>query len=168
MKKFLKALLIIEACLIANSAALFLIQRHLDRMQADIQATLHAPTEADSWTVAATSVTATIYHAVPAQCNDDCLHTASMRTIVPETIAEDRILAMERTMMRRLGIAYGDVILVEGTGTMDGLWTVEDTMNRRYAGQDRIDFLVPESIQGGLWRDVTIKVPVCGPLPRML
>lgn len=168
MKKFLKALIIIEALLIANSAALFCIQRHLDKMQADIQATLRAPTEADSWTVAATSVTATIYHAVPAQCNDDYLHTASMRTVVPETIAEDRILAMERTMMRRLGIAYGDVVKVEGAGSMDGLWTVEDTMNKRYAGQDRIDFLVPQSIQGGLWRDVTIKVPVCGPLPRTL
>lgn len=168
MKKFLKALIIIEALLVANSIVLHHIQLRLDRIEAERQAALLARQEAHAWTVAATSVVATIYHAVPEQCNADYLHTASMRTIVPEAIAQDRILAMERTMMRRLGIAYGDIVKVEGAGPMDGLWTVEDTMNKRYTGQDRIDFLVPTTIRRGLWKNVTIKVPSYGPHPRML
>ena len=63
---------------------------------------------------------------------------------------------MERTMMARNGIHYGDTILVKGAGHYDGEWVVEDTMSPRYAGQDRIDFLVPESVRLGRWDKVEI------------
>ena len=117
----------------------------------------HPRTDAPEGTVLISeTTTATVYNAVPAQCGDDFLHTASMFEIDPSKVSDYRILAMERTMMARCGIAYGDQVYVEGAGRYDGLWTVEDTMNRRFAGQDRIDFLVPEETKTGRWKGVRV------------
>lgn len=110
----------------------------------------------DIWQLISETTTATVYNAVPSQCNEDCLHTASMYTIIPGKITEQRILAMERTMMRSFGIAYGDSVLVEGAGRYDGIWQVQDTMNKRFAGQHKIDFLVPNHIRHGKWRNVKV------------
>jgi 3D (Asp-Asp-Asp) domain-containing protein len=63
---------------------------------------------------------------------------------------------MERTMMARHNIHYGDTVLVKGTGVYDGEWIVEDTMHPRYAGQDKIDFLVPTEVRTGKWERVEI------------
>jgi hypothetical protein len=109
-----------------------------------------------SWELISATTTATVYNAVPAQCNEDCLHTASMFTIVPENISSDRILAMERTMMAEFGLRYGDVVLIEGAGSYDGLWQIQDTMNKRFAGQHKIDFLVPDNIRHGKWKNVKV------------
>lgn len=108
------------------------------------------------WTPLCHDATATVYHAVPEQCNDDVRHTASMRTIDPAKAGSYRILAMERTMMAQYGVSYGDTVRIEGTGSMDGLWRVDDTMNRRFAGQHRIDFLVDPSVKAGKWDNVTV------------
>lgn len=112
--------------------------------------------EAPCWELISDRTTATVYNAVPSQCNEDCLHTASMYTIVPENIDKERILAMERTMMAEFDIHYGDTVLVSGTGRYDGLWQVQDTMNKRFAGQHKIDFLVPRHIRHGKWEAVKI------------
>lgn len=109
-----------------------------------------------TWILISTSTTATVYNAVTEQCGSNPTRTASGRKIDKNRIQELRILAMERTMMQRNGIHYGDTVRVEGAGKYDGLWVVEDTMSSRYAGQDRIDFLVPETIRTGLWRNVKI------------
>ena len=47
-------------------------------------------------------------------------------------------------------------MLVKGTGVYDGEWLVVDTMSARYAGQDRVDFLVPEHIKLGRWEGVKV------------
>ena len=112
--------------------------------------------ETPAWELISSSTTATVYNAVPSQCNTDCFHTASMYTIVPERIESERILAMERTMMSQFGIAYGDTVRVEGAGRYDGLWQVQDTMNKRFQGQHKIDFLVPDNIRHGKWHDVKV------------
>ena len=112
--------------------------------------------DAPCWELISDRTTATVYNAVPSQCNEDCLHTASMYTIVPENIEKERILAMERTMMAEFDIHYGDTVLVSGTGRYDGLWQVQDTMNKRFAGQHKIDFLVPQYIRHGKWEAVKI------------
>ena len=114
------------------------------------------PTPEPAWELVSNHTTATVYNAVPGQGNADYLHTASMYTIVPERIPKERILAMERTMMAELGIAYGDFVLIEGAGEYDGLWQVQDTMNRRFAGEHRIDFLVPATIRTGRWTGVKV------------
>lgn len=111
---------------------------------------------AESWVLVSETTVATVYNAVPGQCNSDYLHTASMYRISPETISTDRILAMERTMMAEFGIAYGDTVLIRRAGRFDGLWQVQDTMNKRFKGQRRIDFLVPNNIKTGRWSNVLV------------
>ncbi len=50
---------------------------------------------------------------------------------------------------------------------MDGLWRVEDTRNRRFAGQHRIDFLVDRDVTAGKWDNVRIyRRTVIGPHVR--
>ena len=108
------------------------------------------------WMLISASTTATVYNAVPEQCNDNPTVTASGRKIDLERVEDLRIVAMERTMMSRYGIHYGDTVLVKGAGVYDGEWVVEDTMSKRYAGQDKVDFLVPESVKLGRWDNVEI------------
>jgi len=111
------------------------------------------------WTLLANDVTTTVYNACEAQCNADYYHTASMYKIVPERIPEIRILAMERTMMAEYGITYGTIVMISGAGKYDGLWSVQDTMNKRFAGQHKIDLLVPSHIKHGKWKNVRIYIP---------
>ena len=108
-----------------------------------------------AWLLISATTTATVYNAVPEQCNSQPCITASGRRIEGD-VADLRILAMERTMMARHGIHYGDTILVQGTGVYDGEWVVEDTMHPRFAGQDKIDFLVPSEVRLGKWDNVEI------------
>ena len=107
------------------------------------------------WLLISAGTTATVYNAVPDQCNSQPTVTASGRRITGD-VAALRWLAMERTMMARHDIHYGDTILVKGAGVYDGEWVVEDTMHPRWAGQDRVDFLVPESVRLGRWEGVKI------------
>lgn len=113
----------------------------------------------ESWTLISERTTATVYNAEAEQCNADYLHTASNYTIIPSKVASQRILAMERTMMQEFGLAYGDLVLIEGAGRYDGVWQLQDTMNARFAGKHRIDFLVPSNIRHGLWRNVKVYIP---------
>ena len=108
-----------------------------------------------AWLLISATTTATVYNATPEQCGNNPTITASGRKIEGD-IADLRILAMERTMMARHGIHYGDTVLVKGTGVYDGEWVVEDTMHPRYAGQDKIDFLVPSDVRTGKWEMVEI------------
>ena len=108
------------------------------------------------WELVSQTTVATVYNAVPSQCNSDCLHTASMYRICPKTISADRILAMERTMMAEFSISYGDTVLIRRAGRFDGLWQVQDIMNKRFKGQHRIDFLVPDNIKTGRWSNVLV------------
>ena len=109
-----------------------------------------------TWILISASTTATVYNAVPEQCGSNPTVTASGRKIDPSKVQKMRVLAMERTMMSRNGIKYGDLVLIEGAGQYDGEWTVDDTMHRKWAGQDRIDFLVPEHIRLGKWENVKV------------
>lgn len=108
------------------------------------------------WILISASTTATVYNAVPGQTNSNPTITASGRVIQPEKVQEMRIIAMERTMMARHGIHYGDTVLVKGAGVYDGEWVVEDTMHPRNAGLDKIDFLVPEDVRLGKWENVEV------------
>ena len=108
-----------------------------------------------AWLLISAATTATVYNAVPEQTNSEPTVTASGRRITGD-VAQLRWLAMERTMMARHGIHYGDTVLVKGTGLYDGKWVVEDTMSSRYAGQDKIDFLVPADIKLGKWNNVEV------------
>ena len=115
--------------------------------------------ETARWRTITEDVLATVYNAKPSQCNRDCLHTASMCRIRKDRIPQMRIIAMERTMMKEFGLSYGNVVKIEGAGHYDGLWRIEDTMNRRFAGQHKIDILVPDNVRKGKWHGVRVSVP---------
>lgn len=108
------------------------------------------------WNLLADDVTATVYNAVPEQCNADFMHTASMFEIDTADVLSHRIIAMERTMMAEYGVRYGDIVRIEGTDVWDGEWQVQDTMNRRFAGMHKIDILVPKNIRHGKWHNVKV------------
>ena len=101
-------------------------------------------------------VTATIYHATPEQTNEDFLTTASMKTIEnPED--PERWIAVSRDL-EAMGFTMGSEVIVTGAGDMDGEWTIEDRMNKRWT--NRIDFLVPKKIKSGKWEKVTLKLKI--------
>lgn len=100
-------------------------------------------------------VTATIYHADPSQCNEDYLTTASLKQINEDNPLEHRWIAVSRDLEAK-GFVFGAKVCVEGAGRFNGVWTVEDRMNKRWT--NRIDFLVNKSIKGGKWENVKLKL----------
>ena len=100
-------------------------------------------------------VTATIYHADPAQCNADYLTTASLKTINKSNPQGHRWIAVSRDL-EKYGFTFGTRVCIEGAGSYDGYWTVEDRMNKRW--KNRIDFLVNKEIKGGKWYNVKITI----------
>ena len=113
----------------------------------------------EAWQEVSNDALATVYNAVPGQCNNDVVHTASMFKLDLSNVLSQRVIAMERTFMRELGVKYGDVVYIEGTGKWDGPWQIQDTMNKRFAGMHKIDILVPSNIRSGKWNGVKISVP---------
>lgn len=110
------------------------------------------------WNLIATDVETTVYNAVPAQCNKDFGYTASMFYLDLYDVEAHKIIAMERTFMKEFGLVYGDVIKIEGTGKYDGIYQIQDTMNKRFKGQHKIDILVNESIKYGKWQNVKLYI----------
>ena len=111
------------------------------------------------WKLVSDDTLATVYNAVPAQCNKDVVHTASMFKLNLADVLSQRVIAMERTFMAELGLKYGDIVYVDGTEKWDGPWQIQDTMNKRFAGMHKIDILVPRNIRAGKWNGVKISVP---------
>ena len=109
-----------------------------------------------NWKLVDSNTIATVYNAIPAQCNGDFGHTASMFTLNLDNVLSHRIIAMERTFMAKLGLKYGDVVKIEGTDGYDGVWQIQDTMNKRFKGMHKIDILVPNSIKHGQWDNVKL------------
>ena len=110
------------------------------------------------WKLAANDVIATVYNAVPGQCDDDCDTTASMFKLNLNNVMAHKIIAMERTFMKELGLKYGDVVKIEGAGKYDGEYQIQDTMNKRFAGMHKIDILVPNNIKLGKWNNVKLYI----------
>lgn len=99
-------------------------------------------------------VTATVYHAVESQCDADCLVTASgARIASAESAYEHRYLAVSRDLLNVF--PYGTIVEVSGCGELDGVYTVADTMNRRYNGY--IDLLINPNMKGGKWKGVRVR-----------
>ena len=101
----------------------------------------------------ATHVTATIYHADPKQCNADYLTTASMKKINASNPQGHRWIAVSRDL-EALGFTFDTDVAVECCCPLDGVWTVQDRMNKRW--EKRIDFLVNKDITTGKWYNVEL------------
>lgn len=112
----------------------------------------------NSWKLIANDVESTVYNAVPKQCNKDFGFTASMFYLDLYDVEAHKIIAMERTFMKEFGLVYGDVVKIEGVGQYDGIYQIQDTMNKRFASQHKIDILVRESVKYGKWNNVKLYI----------
>ena len=108
-----------------------------------------------SFLIAATFVTATIYHAVEEQTDDTPFVTASMARINPDNPQGHRWIAVSRDL-EPLGFTFDTKVCIENAGDLSGEWCVNDRMNARWV--KRIDFLVNETRKGGLWENVKISI----------
>ena len=100
-------------------------------------------------------VIATIYHAEPTQTNADYWHTANMSVIDTINPGKHRWIAVSRNLEKE-GFTLGKVVIVSEAGDMNGEWTIQDRMNKRYC--DRIDFLVNKEMKYGKWNDAKIEL----------
>ena len=87
------------------------------------------------------SVTATMYYAVPSQCDDTPFVTAANYHINPAKASKQRFIALSRNLLKRWKgqFNYGDSVRISGAGDKDGTYKIVDTMNSRF--KNRIDFL---------------------------
>lgn len=88
-------------------------------------------------------VKATVYNAVKSQCNSDYLHTASMFELDSINQYQHRIIAVSRDLLKLF--PFGTKVSVTGTGIYDGIYTVNDIMNKRYI--NRIDILINKDME---------------------
>jgi hypothetical protein len=65
-----------------------------------------------------------------------------------------RWIAVSRDLEAK-GFTFGVRVRITGAGHLDGIWTVQDRMNKRWTS--RIDFLVSKKLKGGKWENVTIE-----------
>ena len=100
-------------------------------------------------------VTATIYHATPEQTDSTPHITASNKIIDLGNPLKHRWIAVSRDLEAK-GLTFGVKVCITGAGDLDGIWTVQDRMNRRWTS--RIDFLVSKKLKGGKWENVTIEI----------
>ena len=96
-------------------------------------------------------VTATVYNAVPAQTNSDPGHTASMFKLDLSNPYKHRIIAVSRDLL--IKFPMGTKVRVSGT-KYDGVYVIEDKMNKRY--KKRIDILINVDMKIGKWDNVVI------------
>ena len=89
----------------------------------------------------AIKVTATMYNPVKGQCDADPLVTAAMYKINPNKASDHKWIAVSRDLLKKNGgeFEYGDKVKLMGAGDKDGIYTIADTMNKRY--KKRIDIL---------------------------
>ena len=100
-------------------------------------------------------VTATIYHATPEQTDSTPHITASNKIIDLANPLKHRWIAVSRDLEEK-GLTFGVKVCVTGAGNLDGVWTVQDRMNRRWS--HRIDFLVNKEMKGGKWENVRVEI----------
>src|SRR5688572_17712821 len=79
----------------------------------------------------------TVYNPVSGQCDKTPLVTASNQRINETKLRSGTIrwMALSRDLLKRWGghVHFGDTIsLSSGDPVIDGLWVVQDTMNRRF------------------------------------
>jgi 3D (Asp-Asp-Asp) domain-containing protein len=82
-------------------------------------------------------VTATMYYAVVGQCDASPLVTACGYKINPRKASEHKWIAVSRDLLKKF--KYGDKVKISNAGEKDGIYTIADTMNKRF--KNKIDFL---------------------------
>ena len=97
-------------------------------------------------------VTVTTYHAVPGQTDSTPFVTASGYRINKRNPETDKIIAISRDLKDRF--KFGDSVLVTNTGKYDGVYYVQDVMNKRFT--KKIDILINRKDRGNKFLNVLI------------
>jgi 3D (Asp-Asp-Asp) domain-containing protein len=100
-------------------------------------------------------VTATVYNADPSQTDDSPFITASGAVIEQCCPGDHRWIAVSRDLEAE-GFVFGAKVRITGTDGFDGIWVVQDRMNKRY--QNSIDLLVDYNITLGKWYNVELEL----------
>ena len=104
--------------------------------------------------------TLTIYNPLSGQCDSSPLITANNSHIDLDKLSRNEIrwMALSRDLLKRWNgeFNYGDTIQVQaGDPEIDGLWVVNDSMNKRF--KDRGDLLFHrDTRKTGIWKNVKI------------
>ena len=98
------------------------------------------------------TVEATVYRAVKKETDSTPLVTASGYKLPVEKHYRHRILAVSRDLLKFFH--FGDTVIITGTGRYDGIWFVQDVMNKRYV--KTVDLLIDVGMPIGKWRGVRI------------
>lgn len=102
--------------------------------------------------------TLTIYNPVERQCDGSPLITANNSRIDLEKLSRNEIrwMALSRDLLKRWNGAfnYGDTVILDaGDAAIDGLWVINDSMNKRF--KNRGDLLFHrDSRSTGIWKNV--------------
>ena len=86
------------------------------------------------------NVTATMYYPTINQCDNDPLITAANMVINPKEATNHKWIAISRDLLKIF--KYGDKVKIVGTNGKDGIYTIADTMNKRF--KNKIDILETE------------------------
>ena len=98
-------------------------------------------------------VTATCYHPTMGQCDSRPFETATQAIIDMRHPDKHRWIAISRDLLDK-GFSMRDTVRVEGTWIYDGLWIIQDKMNKRFT--NKIDFLITKGQRLGKWESVKI------------
>jgi hypothetical protein len=104
--------------------------------------------------------TLTVYHPTVEQCDSTPLITASNAKIdvIKLYKQELRWIALSRDLLKRWNgdFNYGDtIVLTSGDSRIDGLWIIQDNLNKRY--KNRGDLLFDSRVRKlGKWKNVEI------------
>ncbi|UXQ88831.1 hypothetical protein [Tenacibaculum phage Larrie] len=97
-------------------------------------------------------VTTTVYNAVETQTNSDPSHTASMFKLDLRNPYKHSIVAVSRDLLT--DFPMGTKVEIQGT-YYDGIYTVEDKMNKRF--KKSIDILINQNMRIGKWKNIKIQ-----------
>ena len=86
------------------------------------------------------TVTLTTYSPTSQECDSTPHITASGFKINLKNPKKHRIIAVSRDLIKKL--PFGTLVIVTGAGKLNGVYVVEDKMNKRY--KNRIDLLIGE------------------------
>ena len=156
LKKYAATGLLSIALLNNIASSLGLNDEQVEEVKNTIEVVKKKAENSPKWVKVTDKAIGTVYNAVPEQCKKDCSTTANNFRLNLKNPQSHRIVAIERTMEKKWGIKQGDIIKVEGAGDLDGIWQVQDRMNKRFAGQPKIDFLVNNNRKLGKWENLKI------------
>jgi hypothetical protein len=102
----------------------------------------------------------TVYNPVEGQCDKSPLITANNSRIDLDKLRRNEIrwIALSRDLLKRWNGAfnYGDTVILDaGDDAINGLWVINDSMNKRFTNRGDLLFH-PDSRSTGIWKNVKI------------